>query len=201
MTTEDKPLDGEKSEEEIQAAADAAKTADLATKTAEEQIAALREERQVLIKVRDSAKRKAREQEKLAEERLLIATGYKEKLVTKVVSDSLKQTLVDAGALSIDTALKLIDKNKVKLDDDFNVDMESIKELVEAMRVSDPVLFKAKESVKEDGKKEAATQLQNSLARAGEKATIESAYKTAINNAKSTAQIEAVMKQFGKITH
>lgn len=162
----------------------------------EDQLKYLKEINADLIKTRDAAKRKTREYEKEVETHKTLAANLKEKLVSKIVTNSLKEALSKAGALSVDTALKLIDKSKITLNDDFEYDTNSITSLVEELRKSDSVLFKPEAATDE---KEVLPVKHTSVGRAGEAENAGTAFQLAIANAKSQKQIDAIMQQFGKI--
>ena len=198
MTTEAEGVDSPTAEDNEQAAADAAKLEELATKSLEDQLAALKAINADAIKTRDSAKRKLREIEKSNEKTAAEAASYKERLISRAVTESLKTALVDAGVLSVDTALKLIDKKAVLLNDEFEADPESIKTIVTALSVSDSILFKAKAEEKAEDEKEKVLP-NNPIKRPGSKTTQEDAFTIALRGAKSQREIEALLKLHGKM--
>ena len=69
----------------------------------------------------------------------------------KELSTHLKTALESAGAKSVTTAMKLIDRSKVEFDKDGQVVQKSIDDAIEAVKVSDAILFG--EPAQADGKK------------------------------------------------
>lgn len=195
MTTESNVVDATNDEDKLADANSAAKM-EMTGQSLEEQLRYLKEINSELIKTRDAAKRKARELEKESESHKTLAATLKEKLVSRVVTDSLKAELAKAGALSVDTALKLVDRSKLVLSDDFELDTKSVESLVEELKTTDSILFKPVTATDE---KEGKPIKQPSIARAGEAANSETAYEVAMRAAKNQKQIEAIMRQFGKI--
>ena len=172
----------------------------------EEQLAAQREINKNLIKTRDAAKARARELEKMyaefetikkeGESSKALAATLKEKLVSRAINDSLKAELTKAGALSVDTALKLVDKSKIVFNDEYELDSKSIENLVSELKKSDSILFKPDAAADE---KEDKPVKHSSIGRPGEGVSSETAYEVEMNNAKTQAQVEAIMRKFNKI--
>jgi Xaa-Pro aminopeptidase len=95
---------------------------------------ALRETRKEL-----EAARAALEKSKTLEGEL---TTLKTTIKTNSIKGALSNALKEAGALSVDTALKLIDFNQVEVDDQYNPNPEKLKALIEGLKTSDAILFK-----------------------------------------------------------
>lgn len=174
------------------------------SKTIEEELAALRAVNAELIKTRDAAKRKNRELEVQQSKAQEEANKYKDKLISKTVNDTLKNALVDAGVLdnALGTALKLIDKKAIALNDEFEADLDSVKAVIEGLKTSDSILFKQvekKEEVK-DEKDEKDPAVNNSVKRASDKASTQDAYKVALQSAKTQKELAEVMRKFGITT-
>jgi len=119
-------------------------------------------------------------------------TKIEQRLTEKAIEDSFKEVLKDSGALSIGTVLKLLDKSKVGLDDNGNVDVTSVKGIVAELKKSDPILFGEPES-KGDDKKESVD-----VKRAADTANVTS-YEKEMKAAKSAKEIEEVLRKYGKI--
>lgn len=183
-------------DEDKQADANLAAKVEMTGQSLEEQLKYLKEINVDLIKTRDAAKRKARELEKEAESSKALSATLKEKLVSRIVTDSLKAELTKAGALSVDTALKLVDRSKIVLNDDYDLDTKSIELLVEELKKSDSVLFKPVTATDE---KEEKSIKHPDIARAGEAENIATAFSVAMRSARTQSQIDAVMRKFGKI--
>lgn len=197
MTTNIDGVDAPNVDDQEQAAADAAQQKALNSKSLEDQLKALQEINAEAIKTRDSAKRKLRELESTNAKTIAEAANYKDRLINKSVTESLRNALADAGALSIDTALKLIDKKAIKLNEEFEADQESIKLIVEGLTQSDSILFKAKEELKDD-KKEDKPLPSNPIKRPGSKTTQEDSFSIALKAAKSRVEIEALLRAHNK---
>lgn len=115
------------------------------------------------------------------------------KLKDKLIGDVLTQTLAEAKAKDVKTAMKLVDKSKIVVGEDFEVDVSTVKLVVADLVKSDPVLFGVDEEVNTDKKKENVD-----VKRVAETSTI-SSYEKEIRTAKSMKEIEAVMKKYGKM--
>jgi hypothetical protein len=192
MTTDTNSADTQKVDENNSADAEQLTQSN---KSVDEQLIALKNLSAEAIKTRDAAKRKLREIEIAHEQAVNESKQFKERLVSRAVTDSLKAALVDAGALSVDTALKLVDKSAIKLNDNFEAELDSVKAIVEALKKSDSILFKT-EKVEE--KKEEPEQKQNpAIKRATDKGSNEDAYAVAIKGAKTIKELEAIRQKFG----
>ena len=126
-------------------------------------IAELESKHTQAILERDGAKARARELEqagkgpdpKLLENALTEATTWKTKYESlnteygtfktqytdEKITQALSTALGAAGAKSVSTVLKVVDKSAVKLDDKGQIVASSIEELVKAVKESDPILF------------------------------------------------------------
>ena len=168
----------------------------VAGQSLEEQVAKLTSINAELIKSRDAVKRKTREVEREAEANKTLAGSLKDKLVSKIVNDSLKEALGKAGALSIDTAMKLVDRSKIQLSEEFEIDSKNIEDIVSELQKSDSILFKP---VENEDKTTNAVVKHTSVARPGETDKIVSSYEQTLRGAKSQRQIEDIMRKFGKL--
>lgn len=100
-----------------------------------------------------------------------------------IVNAALKEALKEAGVKAESTVLKLIDKKAISVDDDV-VDTASIKAQIEALKLSDPILF----TKEREGK--AAT-----VARAAEGTPV-GGYQKEMKACRNQAEIEAVMAKY-----
>ena len=121
--------------------------------------------------------------EKAEAEKVALKTGLK----NKAVDSALKEVLQKAGARSVDTVAKLVDKSKVVVsDDDFNVDVNSIQLQIEELKKTDPILF----GVGEGSNLPPVKRPTDGSTTAG--------FETEMRAAKSQTEIAAVMKKYGK---
>lgn len=106
----------------------------------------------------------------------------------------LKDTLVAAGAKSIPTVLKLIDRSQVSLNDDGSVDPKTVQKHVDALKASDAYLFG--DAPQEPGATKSVAVPSRHRAGSGDPAP---GYEQEIRSAKSHVEIEAVMRKYGKL--
>lgn len=159
--------------------------------------------KQLLEKVR-----KFEEENKKAAERALKEQGkFKElyeaevakraeienKLRTKAVTTAVQQVLKESGARSVQTVARLIDVSQIDVGEDFEVNVDTVKKLVDEIKTSDPILFGEVTEGGSNKKTEAP-----SVKRSADSPTV-SSYETEIRAATSSKQIEAVMRKYGKL--
>lgn len=114
----------------------------------------------------------------------VLKTGLK----NKAVDSALKDILQKAGARSVDTVAKLVDKSKVVVgEDDFNVDVNSIQLQIEELKKTDPILF----GVGEGSNLPPVKRPTDGSTTVG--------FETEMRAAKTQAEITSVMKKYGKI--
>jgi hypothetical protein len=127
-------------------------------------------------------------------------TSVKESVKQKEMNSVMSTALEAAGAKSISTVMKLVDKSKLQFDDKGQVSAESVIAAIEEVRSSDPILFGDLTDPK-DAATDAQTgkvNLYPGVRRAGE-ASAEDAYTKEIKAAKSHTQIESIMRKYGKM--
>lgn len=156
----------------------------------EQQLTHLQAVNKEAFQTRDAAKRKLKELEKAHEDLVAKASKLEATLRNKVADGYLREALQAAGVTSLGTALKIVDFAQVKIDEEYKVDQESVKALVEQLKTSDPVLFQPVKSAP-------ATPIVDVKRPAdGEQKSL---FEQEITAAKTQKQIEAVMRKFGKI--
>jgi vacuolar-type H+-ATPase subunit I/STV1 len=130
------------------------------------------------------------EKSKLAEQ-LEAVTGefnsFKATLQQEKVNATLQSAIEQAGAKSVGTVLKLIDKSKVELDEQGNVKAESLTALIEEVKTSDPILFGNETTFIDPGVK-----------RAGDTSS-EGIFDKEIKACKTQKEIEEVLRKYGKM--
>lgn len=115
---------------------------------------------------------------------LALKTGLK----NKAVDSALKEVLLKAGARSVDTVAKLVDKSKVEVTgEDFQVNVNSIQLQIEELKKTDPVLF----GVGEGANLPPVKRPTDGSTTVG--------FETEMRAAKTQAEITSVMKKYGKI--
>ena len=113
-----------------------------------------------------------------------LQTGLKNKAVDAV----LKEALQKAGARSVDTVSKLIDRSKIEVSgEDFQVNSATILSQIEELKKTDPVLFGVGEGANSPPVKRPADNLPSA------------GFESEMRAAKSQQDILAVMKKYGKI--
>ena len=130
------------------------------------------------------------EKSKLAEQ-LEAVTGefnnFKSAIQQEKVNATLQSAIEQAGAKSVGTVLKLIDKSKVELDEQGNVKAESLTALIEEVKTSDPILFGQETTFIDPGVK-----------RAGDTSS-EGIFDKEIRACKTQKEIEEVLRKYGKM--
>lgn len=130
------------------------------------------------------------EKSKLAEQ-LESVTGefnaFKATLQQEKVNATLQSAIEQAGAKSVGTVLKLIDKSKVELDEQGNVKAESLTALIEEVKTSDPILFGNETTFIDPGVK-----------RAGDNSS-EGIFDKELRACKTQKEIEEVLRKYGKM--
>ena len=130
------------------------------------------------------------EKSKLAEQ-LEAVTGefnsFKATLQQEKVNATLQSAIEQAGAKSVGTVLKLIDKSKVELDEQGNVKAESLTALIEEVKTSDPILFGNETTFIDPGVK-----------RAGDTSS-EGIFDKELRACKTQKEIEEVLRKYGKM--
>ena len=117
-------------------------------------------------------------------EKEALKTGLK----NKAVESALKDVLTKAGARSVDTVSKLIDKSKVEVEGtDFNVKLETIQAQIEELKKTDPILFGVGEGTNLPPVKRPSD------------GNPQGGFETEMRAAKSQNEVNAVMKKYGKI--
>ena len=114
-------------------------------------------------------------------------TSIQETLKTKAVDSALREALQKAGARSVDTVAKIVDKSKIVLNEDYDVDPNSIQSQIDELKKSDPILFGPGEA----NNLPPAKRPSDGVPQAG--------FVQEMRAAKSQKEIEAVLKKFGKI--
>lgn len=144
----------------------------------------------------DSAKFKEQYESLFAEKSTLVAqletvtsefNTFKAGLQQEKVNATLQSAIEQAGAKSVGTVLKLIDKSKVELDEQGNVKAESLTALIEEVKTSDPILFGNETTFIDPGVK-----------RAGDTSS-EGIFDKEIKACKTQKEIEEVLRKYGKM--
>lgn len=126
----------------------------------------------------------------------------KDTLKSRVINESLVTQLTAAGAVSVPTALKLINMSGIEVSEtDLSVSQDSIKVVIEELRKSDPILFKSGGD---------PSQTSETVTAGGDPVKIEvkrvsetepvGGYEKEIRGAKSQKEIVGIMKKYGKLT-
>lgn len=123
-------------------------------------------------------------------------TDFETKAKTQVIDAALKDALTEAKAKSLSTVMKLVDRSKVALNDDGSVDPKSLTELIKGLKTSDPILFSG-EATDTSGA-EVRKVVVPPLHKVGEGAA-NGGYEKEVRAAKTTQQIETVMRKYGKL--
>lgn len=111
--------------------------------------------------------------------------SFKGNIQAEKISTTLQTAIEAAGAKSVSTVLKLIDKSKVELDEQGNIKSESVDKLVKELAESDPILF-------------GETFIDPGVKRAGE-SSAESIFDKEIKACKTQKDIENVLRKYGKL--
>lgn len=112
---------------------------------------------------------------------------FKGNIQAEKVNATLQSAIEAAGAKSVGTVLKLLDKSKVELDEQGNVKEESVQALIKEIAESDPILFSTEQTFVDPGVK-----------RAGEGSS-EGIFEKELKQCKSQQEIENVLRKYGKL--
>ena len=123
----------------------------------------------------------------LYEKRESELSSLKTTLKNKAVDSVLREALQRAGARSVDTVAKLIDKSKIAVsDENSDVDAATVLLQIEELKKTDPILFSVGE-----GNLPPVKRPSDGVPSAG--------YEQDLRAAKTQNEITAVMKKYGKI--
>lgn len=193
VATEEKvvaaPATGETAEQKIaRLEADAAKTAEL--------LAKVRKFEKENKTAAEKAQQRAEELERKVQEEESKRTELETKIRNRIVDAALEKALVDAKAVAPSTALKLLDKAAVKVDGE-DVDAASVKELIDALQKSDPVLFTAATT---ETKQEAQTNIQHPPVKKAAEGEVVAGFEKEMRAAKTQKAVEDVLRKYGKMS-
>jgi hypothetical protein len=94
-----------------------------------------------IAKLREGGAKEAEEWKskftKLEDEHKTFSTTVK----GKALDSALSEALAKAGAADVKTALKLVQRDSVTIGEDLAVDAESITKAIDALKISDPIMF------------------------------------------------------------
>lgn len=125
------------------------------------------------------------------------------RLRDKAVDQALSQVISNSMARAPNTVAKLIDRSKIVVDGD-NVDIKSIEEQINALKESDPILFKIETEETKTDVESSATESEEVVKAPKVKKANEGdpigGYEKEIKAAKTAAEITAILKKYGKIT-
>lgn len=172
-----------------------------------EKVKSLESQLKDAINTRDKAKQKSRELEEAAAFKTKYEelnaqfeavsnelNGIKESAKTEKVNTALQTALEAAGAKSLNTVLKLIDKSQIQFDENGQVVEESVVNVVKAVMDSDPILFGEADPKKAQS---GLGFLDPGVKLAANKA-VDDAFTTEIRQTKTIKEYEAVCKKYGR---
>lgn len=176
---------------------DTKKTEDQTTKKETDPAAEVSSLQEQLSKLQKDLEKLTKKNSELEESR----DKAKENLRTFKMDQALTGSLAEAGVVSSATALKLIDKSLIKFDDNGAIVSATVAAAVEALKTSDPILFKSVEqSTTETSVVSTSTEKKNPpVKRAGEGNDEVTSYQRELRAAKTTKELNAVLKKYGKI--
>ena len=111
--------------------------------------------------------------------------NFKVSVQQEKVNATLQSAIEQAGAKSVGTVLKLIDKSKVEFDENGNVITDSVTALIKEVQESDPILF-------------GEVFVDPGVKRAGEGSS-EGIFDKEIRACKTQQEIENVLRKYGKM--
>jgi hypothetical protein len=124
--------------------------------------------------------------------------GFKDTVKQEKLGTHLTTALEAAGAKSISTVMKLLDKSQIEFDENGNVKQDSLASAIEAVRTSDPILFgdppegdekKGKSGGSIGGKPPAVKAAADGVNTA-------SAYEAEMNAAKTQKDVERIARKY-----
>ena len=117
----------------------------------------------------------------------------------KELSSHLKTALESAGAKSVTTALKLIDRTKIEFDQDGQLVQKSIDDAIEAVKVSDSILFGEPEKAAEQKGAPAQPTVQRAAPVSGGKNDYETELAEARRKLDGGKSVMDVLRKYGKL--
>jgi Skp family chaperone for outer membrane proteins len=109
----------------------------------------------------------------------------KTQLLETKINTAIEEVAKSTGVKSLSTLNKIIDKSSINVDDNGNVEINSVKDLIKGLQKTDPLLF------------ELADVKTPSVKKANEDVAV-SNYEVDLRKAKTAQEIEAVLKKYGK---
>ena len=109
------------------------------------------------------------------------------------LNSALTTALEAAGAKSVNTVMKLVDKSKLQFDEQGNVSSEAIIAAIKEVQESDPILFGDTDPKKASA---AGQEFSNPAVKRASEAATEGAYEKELRAAKSQNEILAVMRKY-----
>lgn len=133
-------------------------------------------------------------------ENLQIEVNFaKEAEKNRFIDSTLAEALTAAGARSIPTAIKLIDKSKLVFEED-NLLNTSVIDLIEELRTSDPILFgDSTPKQLESTHTPSGNPFLKIPVKLAEENNVQGAFEREIKNAKNNNEILAILKKYNKI--
>lgn len=122
--------------------------------------------------------------------------GFKEAIKTKELDQHLNTALEAAGAKSIQTVLKLLDKSLIQYDEKGQLNQDSITSMVNDLKKSDPFLFKEQEDDSSKGNSGAGTLKPPTVKSAAHGINTSSAMAEEFKNAKTLSEVEAIYRKY-----
>ena len=123
-------------------------------------------------------------------------SSLKQQALDQKVNTALETAITAAGAKSVSTVLKLINKSDIQFDKDGNIVAESIEKVVKSVSESDPILF---------GEVGVQTQkpgfIDPGVKRAGTAEGTETSYAKELKTAKNQREISEIMNKYGVRAH
>lgn len=99
-----------------------------------------------------------------------------------LVSSAIKDVLKEAGARSVETVMKLVDKTSVEFDEAGNVKVDSVKSIVDGIKKSDPILF--------------GTPVETPPVKRVTEGPVEGSFEKEVAAAKTPEQLKAIMAKY-----
>ena len=167
--------------------------------SAEEQLKAIQDEleskKELIKQLRkyEKSQKEAKEQalkdqnnfKQLYEEATAKLTKYEQSLRDAKIDAAIQEAAKDSGVKSIATLQKLIDKSRIEISDDNEVNIESVQKIIEELQKTDSILF------------ELPVVETPPVKRANDDTNV-SSFETDLRKAKTQKEINAILLRYGK---
>lgn len=119
----------------------------------------------------------------LYEQTLQKSSDLENRIKDNSINNAVREALKEAGARSVDTVMKLVDKTSIEFDSNGNISLDSVKAVVDSIKKADSVLFDGAR-VEPPGVKRAS------------EGPVEGSFEKEVANARTQAELKQIMAKY-----